>query len=385
MTDQRLVIDNELKIAANSTMNKAQIKPHSDRVTRSMARGGYVKKTSKRAGSGACRRQTQKRVAKMLGLQPMPPSAPISRQVQTRSITREMPHIRKVSLDHAAGNSEPQTHKRVGEMFGLFKTVSTKSTVYDEQAGLIATSFQHNSVINNRPITTEEQTRLLQLVSEDRANRPVFECQCEVHKKLTSIEPSFATHLQNITKSAARLCGKMMGGNLTNCAVQLLELVFSLDGKSDISVFSEGASTAAHGGSKVVYEIGIGEETICVEGTPDFYAETPDEYIYLLIGECQSSSSKDPTIQLAIATLGQFADERFIHPAKKLAACLFTKAKTASVFLGEELGRADEKIYVSFSKVNRECAFDLTSKDDIMGFADTINGVIDLVLNSASA
>jgi hypothetical protein len=383
VADQKLVVDKKLKAAANSTTvtKKAQrnpVKPHSGRLTRSMTRGGYVKKSSQRAGSGACRSQTQKRVAEMLGLQLMPPSAPTTRQ--TRSTTREV-HIRKVSSDHAAGNSEPQTHKRVGEMLGLFKTVPTKSTLYDEQASLIATSFQHNSVVNNRPITAEEQTRLLQLVSEDCANRPVIECQCEVHKKLTSIEPSFATHLQNITKSAARLCGKMMGGNLTNCAVQLLELVFNLDGKSDISVFSEGASTAAHGGSKVVYEIGIGEETLCVEATPDFYAETPDEYIYLLIGECQSSGSNDPTVQLAIATLGQFADERFIHPAKKLAACLFTKAKTASVFLGEELGTADEKIYVSFSKVNRECAFNLTSKDDIKGFAATMNGVIDLVLN----
>ena len=40
------------------------------------------------------------------------------------------------------------------------------------------------------------------------------------------------------------------------------------------------------------------------------------------------------------------------------------------------------KKYVSFSKVNGECAFDLTSEDDIKGFADTINGAIDLVLNN---
>ena len=71
VADQKSVVDNELKIAANSTvtMKKAEVKPHSGRVTRSMARGGYVKKTSKRAGSGACRRRTQKRVAEMLGLQ----------------------------------------------------------------------------------------------------------------------------------------------------------------------------------------------------------------------------------------------------------------------------------------------------------------------------
>ena len=35
-------------------------------------------------------------------------------------------------------------------------------------------------------------------------------------------------------------------------------------------VCPEGTSTAAHAGSKVVYEIGIGEKTICVEATPDF-------------------------------------------------------------------------------------------------------------------
>ena len=94
------------------------------------------------------------------------------------------------------------------------------------------------------------------------------------------------------------------------------------------------------------------------------------EYVYLLIGECESSGSKDPSVQLAIATLGQFASKRFKHPAKILAACLFTKAKAASFFLGEELERRDEKFFVSFSKVNRECAFNLTSKDDVVNFAN---------------
>ena len=89
----------------------------------------------------------------------------------------------------------------------------------------------------------------------------------------------------------------MRGGNLTNCAVQLLELLFSLDGKSDIIIFPEGTSIAAHAGPKVVYEIGIGEETICVKATPDFYAQTLDEYVYLLIGECQSHGSKNPMQQ----------------------------------------------------------------------------------------
>ena len=72
VTDLKLVADSKLKTAAKSAiiMKKAQIKavkPHSGRVTRSMARGGYVKKTSQCAGSGACRRQTQKHVAEMLG------------------------------------------------------------------------------------------------------------------------------------------------------------------------------------------------------------------------------------------------------------------------------------------------------------------------------
>ena len=112
---------------------------YSGRVTRSMTGGGYVKKTSKHAGSGACRKRTQKRVAEMLGLQLMPPpSAPTTRQ--TRSMTRKV-HIKKLSSDHAAGNSDHQTRKRVGEMLGLFKTVPTKSILYEEQANLIATCF----------------------------------------------------------------------------------------------------------------------------------------------------------------------------------------------------------------------------------------------------
>ena len=96
----------------------------------------------------------------------------------------------------------------------------------------------------------------------------------------------------------------------------------------NIMVCPEATSTAAHGGSKVVYEIGIGDEIICVKATLDFYARRLSEYIYLLIGECESAGSKYPSVQLAIATLGQFASKRFKHPAKTLAACLFTKAKT---------------------------------------------------------
>ena len=116
-------------------------------------------------------------------------------------------------------------------------------------------------------------------------------------------------------------------------------------------VCPEATSTPAHAGSKVMYEIGIGEETIlCVEATPNFYARRLSEYAYLLIGECESSGSKDPSVQLAIATLGQFASKRFKHPVKTLAACLFTKAKTASIFLGEELERRGEKFFISFSK-----------------------------------
>jgi hypothetical protein len=64
-----------------------------------------------------------------------------------------------------------------------------------------------------------------------------------------------------------------------------------------------------------------------------------------------------------------------------LAACLFTKAKTASVFLGEELERRDEKSFVSFSKVNRECAYDLTSEGDVANFIDTMIGVIEKASN----
>ena len=70
----------------------------------------------------------------------------------------------------------------------------------------------------------------------------------------------------------------------------------------------------------------------------DFYARDSSEYAYFFIGESKSSGSKYP-IQLAIATLGQFASKRFKHPTNKLATCLFTKPKTASVFLAKEYDR----------------------------------------------
>jgi hypothetical protein len=291
-------------------------------------------------------------------------------------------YVREVSETTDNGACRPDVQQRVGEMLGLFKrlTVPTKSTFDEEQAILVATSLQHDSIVNEKPITSSEKTRLL----NDRANHPAIECHCKVHISLPSLEPSFAFSLQSIISSAAELGGNMKGRNLTNCGVELLKLIFSLGGKKNIMVFPEGTSTAAHGDTKqVVYEISIGsrEETLCIEATPDFYARRFSEYVYLLIGECESSGSKDPSVQLAIATLGQFASERFKHPAKKLAACLFTKAKTASVFLGEELDRRDEKIFISFSKVNRECAFSLTSEGDVANFADTMIGVIEKVSN----
>ena len=286
-------------------------------------------------------------------------------------------YVREVFETRGKGASRPDVQQCVGEMLGLFKVipVTTKNILDDEQVALIATSLQHDSIVDgDKPITSFEKTRLL----NDRANHPAIECQCRVHISLPSLEPSFAISLQSIISSAAELGGDMKGGNLTNCGVQLLKLIFHLGGKENIMVCPEGSSTAAHAGSKVVYEIGIGEETICVEATPDFYARM-FEYVYLLIGECESSGSKYPSVQLAIATLGQFASKRFKHPAKKLAACLFTKAKTASVFLGEELERRDEKIFVSFSKVNRECAFDLTSEGGVTDFVDTMIGVTEMV------
>ena len=295
-------------------------------------------------------------------------------------------YVREASHDQTGGSgaSSPDIQQRVGEMLGLFKIVPvpTNSILNEEQATLIATSWQHDSILEcnrDKPVTSREKTRLL----NDKANDPVMECQCKVHISLPTLEPSFAFSLKSIISSAAELDGDMKGGNLTNCGVELLKLIFNFGGKMNmIMVCPEATSSAADGsrGSKVVYEIGVGEETICVEATPDFYART-FEYVYLLIGECESSGSRYPSVQLAIATLGQFASKRFKHPAKKLAACLFTKDKTASVFLGEELERRDEKIFVSFSKVNRERAFTLTSENDVADFADTMIGIIEKVSN----
>ena len=288
-------------------------------------------------------------------------------------------YVREVSETRGNGASRPDVQQCVGEMLGLFKIipVATKSILDKEQATLVATSLQHDSIVDDKPITSAEMRRLL----NDRANNPAIECQCDVHISLSSLEPSFAISLQHIISSAAELGGDMKGGNLTNCGVELLKLIFNFGGKKNIMVCPEAKTNAAKAGSKVVYEIGIGEKTICVEATPDFYARRLSEYVYLLIGECESSGSKYPSVQLAIATLGQFASKRFKHPAKKLAACLFTKAKTASVFLGEELERKDEKIFVSFSKVNRESPFILTSEDDVTHFANTMIGVIEKVLS----
>ena len=229
MATEKLVVDNKLK-TANSNIKIVQrkheipVKPYSGRLTRSMTSGVYVKKTSQRAGSGASRRQTQECVAKMLGLQSVPPSAPIattSRDDAAMSMTKGA-YVREVSQSRGSGASKPEI-QRVGEILSLFKIVAvpTKSILDEEQATLIAASLQHDSIVDNdKPITSYEKTRLL----NDRANHPVIECQCkvQVHKHLPSLEPSFAISLKSIIGSAAELGGDMKGGNLTNCGVELL-------------------------------------------------------------------------------------------------------------------------------------------------------------------
>ena len=378
-----IVIMHKLKRQKESTDTTARkvaktVTPYTGRLTRSMTRGVYVREVRQRAGHGASKPETQECVRKMLSLLKDSDEPMTSRA-----------YIRKVSQPAGSGVPKREIQKCVGEMLGLFKKVDgpAQSILGEEQANLIATSLQHDSIVDDNPITNDEKTRLLKLVCKDRANPPVIECQCKVHISLASlaIEPSFATQLRSIISFAAELDGEMKGGNLTNCSVELLKVIFSQSGKTDILVCPEGTSTAAHAGSKVVYEMGIGEETICVEATPDFYARTFNEYVYLLIGECQSAGSNYPTVQLAIATLGQFASKRFKHPAKKLAACLFTKAKTASVFLGEELGKNGDKIFVSFSRVNRGREYNLISEVDITEFADTVIGVTELVSKASDA
>ena len=103
-------------------------------------------------------------------------------------------YVREVSQTRGSGASRPEVQQRVGEMLGLFKVVPvpTKSVLRDEQAILIATSLQHDSIVDgDKPITSFEKTRLL----NDRANHPVIECQCTVHISLPSLEPSFAISL----------------------------------------------------------------------------------------------------------------------------------------------------------------------------------------------
>ena len=180
-------------------------------------------------------------------------------------------YVREVSDDHdqigGNGASRPDI-QRIGEILGLFKkVVPTKSILDEEQAALIATSLQHDSIVDGKPIISAEMTRLL----NDRGNHPAIECQCKVHTRLPSLEPSsfFATSLQSIISSAAELGGDMRGGNLTNCGMELLKLIFELGGKKNITVPPEleGTSTTAHADSKKVYEIGIGEETMCRSNT----------------------------------------------------------------------------------------------------------------------
>ena len=65
--------------------------------------------------------------------------------------------------DGGYGASRPDIQQRIRGMLGLFKRVAvpTKSILNKKQATLIAISLQHDSIIDGKPITSAEKTRLL--------------------------------------------------------------------------------------------------------------------------------------------------------------------------------------------------------------------------------
>ncbi len=60
----------------------------------------------------------------------------------------------------------------------------------------------------------------------------------------------------------------------------------------------------------VRFVVGDGNDTMVVDGTPDFSGKTLSSFtsthtaVYIFVGECQSSGVRDPEVQLTLNTLG---------------------------------------------------------------------------------
>ena len=104
------------------------------------------------------------------------------------------------------------------------------------------------------------------------AERLELEWYCELHMYANSVSKAdrFATWLCNVMGSAAECQGALYSGNRGRIAVELIKIILENADFPHLYAQTEGRSKACRFGSMVTYLFGNEEDSVYVEGTPDF-------------------------------------------------------------------------------------------------------------------
>jgi len=143
-----------------------------------------------------------------------------------------------------------------------------------------------------------------------------------------------------------------------------------------------GIAAVAKDSAHVRYRIGVGVDSVVVDGTPDFCGRSFTSrgvIVYILVGETQSQHSKFPIVQLAMNTLGLALKQE----STRMGAVYFSKEPLqGSVFLGE----VEETPTPS---TRRECHFQasdsptellLTNLEEFKVYTETLVGLVNELL-----
>jgi len=257
------------------------------------------------------------------------------------------------------GACRKETQRRVGEMLGLFETltVPTDEVLQPDEVAELVLALQHDHLLLFHPITKEE---CLRIAADEGGSKS---CTCMLH----TMDPPCSPLLQGIMANVSELGGAQYSGNLTNIGIEILKYILhDKAGFRNLQIQPEAKSTitATSAGSKVVYTMEDKNGTLTVEATPDFYVQKFAPIVYIIIGETESSGSKDPEVQLAVGTLGAMMRLR----RSKMGAVLFFKNLTATMFIGECKWEGNRG-KVKFTRIQRSSAYNLTDPDDLSTFA----------------
>ena len=104
-----------------------------------------------------------------------------------------------------------------------------------------------------------------------------------------------------------------------------------------------------------------------MEATPDFYIRKQEPLTYLAIGEVESTSSRDPEMQLVIGTLGIL-----VKKTTKIGAVLMRRSLDCSIFLGTCSWGAHGYGSVTFKRVNRASGYHIEDPEELKLLAELL-------------